>query len=204
MPSVLPQRRLRLLLLATLLAVAPLHATVLQELEFEDLVQQSQLVFLGTVLRSETETGDGLVHTRVWFSVEEVIAGDAPGDEFSLRFVGGDDGNRHVDVAGQYIPAAGLRGIWFVRDPLDHQVNPLTGWQQGAFPVQVQADGTQLLDLSGHPDLIMRNMRADPVGSKMLGAGYSEEQIAARLPDYARFPLQDFVDAIRAAAGVAP
>lgn len=204
MPCVPRQRRLSLLLLLACLAIAPARATVLQELGFEALVQQSQLIFLGTVLRSATESDDGLVHTRLWFSVEALISGDAPQPDFSLRFVGGDDGTHYVDVAGQYIPAVGQRGVWFVRDVLDHQVNPLTGWQQGAFPVEVLPDGTQVLDLSDHPDLILRNLRADPVGSKMLDAGYGEDRIAAQVPDYARFPLQDFVDAISAIAEAGP
>lgn len=201
MPSVLPHRCLaRLLLLATLLATAPLHATVLQELSFEELVAESQLIFLGTVLRSETGIENGLVHTRVWFSVDEVIRGEQPEEEFSLRFVGGDSGDLHVEVAGQTIPAPGEHAVWFVRDTYDAMVNPLTGWHQGAFPVETLDDGTQVLDLSGRPDLILLNMRADPLGRKMLNAGFGEDRIAAKLSEYQRFPLQDFMDAVRSAA----
>lgn len=205
MPSVLPHRCLaHLLLLATLLGVAPLQATVLQELSFEELVAESQLIFLGTVLRSATETENGLVHTRVWFSVDEVIRGEEPEKEFSLRFVGGESDDTHIEVAGQRIPAPGEHAVWFVRDAYDAMVNPLTGWHQGAFPVETLNDGTQMLDLSARPDLILVNMRADPLGRKMLNAGYSEDEIAAKLPEYQRFPLQDFVDAIRSVAGDQP
>jgi hypothetical protein len=157
-------------------------------------------VFSGEVLRSETELQDGLVHTRVWFRVDEVLLGEAPAAEFSLSFVGGSSGGTHVEVAGQYIPAVGLQAVWFVRDAYAPMVNPLTGWHQGVFPVQTAADGERVLDLSGRPDLILLNTRADPLARKMLGAGFPEQRIAARIPGYQRFPLQDFVDAIRSMA----
>lgn len=193
-----------LLLLAGLLCGSPAQATVLQELSFEELVSESQLVFLGTVLRSETEIENGLVHTRVWFSVDDLIRGEAPEDNFSLRFVGGKSGDMQVEVAGQNIPVPGEHAVWFVRDVYDAMVNPLTGWHQGSFPVETQDDGTRVLDLSARPDLILVNMRADPLGHKMLNAGFSEEQIAAKLAEYQRFPLQDFVDAIRNVAEDSP
>jgi hypothetical protein len=188
-------------LLLYALGAAQVHATVLQELTFEELVTQSQLVFRGVVLRTETEAADGLVYTRVWFRVDEVLRGEAPADEFPLRFVGGTDASSQVEVAGQYLPAVGAHAVWFVRDAYESMVNPLTGWHQGAFPIETAADGRQLLDLSGRPDLILFNTRADPLARKMLGAGFSEERIEARVPEYQRFPLQDFLDAIRSIGG---
>jgi len=197
-------RTIALLLLAALFGSSSLHATVLQDLGFEQLVNESQLVFQGTVVRSETETAEGLIHTRVWFSIGAVIRGEAPQGEFSLRFVGGESAGTHVEVAGQKIPVPGEHAVWFVRDVYDAMVNPLTGWYQGVFPVETLPDGTQVLDLSGRPDLILQNLRADPVGSKMLNAGYSEDSIAAQLEEYQRFPLQDFVDAIQSVSEGTP
>lgn len=194
----------RLLLTAFLLAVlggTRVQATVLQELSFEELITQSQLIFRGEVLRSATEATDGLVYTRLWFRVDEVVRGEAPAPEFSLRFVGGSSGDTQLEVAGQYLPAVGDHAVWFVRDAYEAMVNPLTGWHQGAFPIETAADGRQLLDLSGRPDLILLNTRADPLARKMLGAGFSEERIEARVPEYQRFPLQDFLDAIRSSGG---
>jgi hypothetical protein len=203
-----PQRRLALLLLLAALLWTPAQATVLQDLSFDELVAQSQLIFRGEALRSATETdssgADRLVYTRVWFRVDAVLVGDAPAAEFSLRFVGGSANGVEVEVAGQYVPAVGDHAVWFVRDANDTLVNPLTGWYQGAFLINTAADGTLMLDLSQRPDLILTNTRADPLARKMLNTGYSEDRIAARVPGYQRFPLQDFEDAIRSMAGAPP
>lgn len=188
-------------MMGLLLGTAPLQATVLQELDFEELVADSRLIFVGEALRHETEAADGLVYTRVWFRVDELVSGEAPGPEFSLRFVGGSNGTEQVEVAGQYIPAPGTRAVWFVSDPYADMVNPLAGWHQGAFPIHTTAAGEQLLDLQQRPDLILFNSRADPLVRKMLATGFTEEHIAARSADYQRFPLQDFLDAIRSQAG---
>jgi hypothetical protein len=192
-----------LCLLLLFIAAPGARATVLQELGLEELVAGSQLIFRGEALRHAVETDAGLVYTRVWFRVDETVSGEAPGSEFSLRFVGGSTSELDVDVAGQYIPAVGDHAVWFVSDLYDPMVNPLTGWHQGAFPVIAAEDGELLLDLSLHPDLVLRAASADPLARKMLQAGFSEAAIAARV-DYQRFPLQDFLDAVRALAGVAP
>ena len=194
-----------LLVLALLLALpATATATVLQELDLETLVAESRLIFLGEVQHHEVEAADGLVYTHVTFRVDEVISGDAPDQPFSLRFVGGSAPDMRIEVGGQYIPAPGTRALWFVSDPYAHLVNPLTGWHQGVFPVVRAADGEQLLDLSSRPDLLLSNTRADPLARKMLQAGFGEARIAARVPDYQRFPLRDFVDAIRSLQGAQP
>lgn len=196
---------LRVLALALLLApAAPLPATVLQELGFEELVEASQLIFIGSVLQHEVEAADGLVYTHVQFRLEELVSGTDPGPEFSLRFVGGTAAGSAVEVSGQYLPPVGLRALWFVRAPLVAQVNPLTGWQQGVFPLQAGPDGELLLDLSSRPELLLRGAGGDPLVQKMLQAGFDERRIAARVSNYQRFPLSDFLDAVRSHAGVQP
>jgi hypothetical protein len=194
------------LIMAAVLAVLPLaaRATVLQELGFEQLVADSRLIFVGEALRHDTEAADGLVYTRVWFRVDELVSGEAPAAEFSLRFVGGSSGGATVDVAGQYIPAVGERALWFVHEPYDAMVNPLTGWHQGAFLIQTTDTGLEVLDLQQRPDLVLLNTRADPLARKMLDTGFAEARIAQRVPGYERFPLQDFIDAIRALGEDAP
>lgn len=193
-----------LLLLPLALASPATHATVLRELTFDELVAESQLIFRGEVLRTDTETADGLVYTRAWFRVDELVAGVAPPADFSLRFVGGDTGTTQVDVAGQYLPAVGEQAVWFVRNPDEPQVNPLTGWQQGVFRVETGADGEQLLDLAAHPELILLNARGDPLVRKMLAVGLPEARIVERFPQYQRFLLDDFLAAIRSVAGAVP
>lgn len=198
-------RRLQhLMLVLAVLLPLPATATVLQALDLDALVTESRLIFIGEVLQHQVEAADGLVYTHVRFRVDELISGEAPDQEFSLRFVGGSSAGTQVEVSGQYIPAPGTRALWFVSDPYAHLVNPLTGWHQGVFPVVTAADGEQLLDLTTRPDLVLNNTRADPLARKMLQTGFSEDRIAARVADYQRFPLRDFVDAIRSLTGELP
>jgi len=196
-------QRFSILTRLLLLVLTPLcaQATVILEHSFEELVEKSQLIFQGRVLRTELVEVDGLVHTLVWFDIEETIKGEARAQELSLRFLGGTTVNASVDVAGQYLPKVGDHAVYFVSDPDDYQVNPLTGWHQGAFLIETLQDGELALDLSERPDLILFNTRGDPLVRKMLDLDFSEAQINAKFPEYARFPLADFKAAIRSLAG---
>lgn len=190
-----------LFVLLLLLSSVRGQATVLVEHSFDALVEKSLLIFQGRVLRSEVVETEDLIHTLVWFSVEEVIKGEAQTSELSLRFVGGATDTNSVDIAGQYLPKVGDHAVYFVSDPYGDLVNPLTGWHQGAFLIDTDATGVQVLDLSERPDLILFNTRADPLVRKMLDMNFSEAEIAARFPEYLHFPLDDFKAAIRSLAG---
>src|SRR5690606_21257738 len=138
------------LLLLLLITSLPLRATVVVQLEFEQLVSASALIFTGEVLAVEVSTESELVYSTVTFAIEQQIKGSYPAPTLSLRFLGGKDAALQLDVAGQYIPAAGDRGLYFVNDPDRHQINPLTGWNQGYFPLLEKNNGTWL-DLRNHP-----------------------------------------------------
>src|SRR5690606_6090618 len=134
-----------------LLLCAPLlHATVVMELAFEELVAESAFIFTGEVLDVAVSSHNDLVYSTVTFAVEQQIKGRHSAPTLDLRFVGGIDDTRQLDVAGQFIPAVGDRGLYFVNAPDRHQVNPLTGWSQGYFPLLEKTNGTWL-DLRNHP-----------------------------------------------------
>jgi hypothetical protein len=184
-----------------LLLSMAVRATVVEELTFEELVAGSGLIFQGEVTRSETETFDGLIYTRVWFEVEDYLKGAQQQTGLSLRFLGGSTVDATMAVSGQYIPAVGSRALFFVQDPFTDKINPFTGWQQGVLFIETSATGETLIDLRERPDLVLFNTRNDPLVKKMLQTGFSEDQISARFPQYQRFGLQDMKDAIRSLAG---
>jgi hypothetical protein len=195
------------LLAALLLLIAPLHAsaTTLLTLTLDELVSQSALIFVAEVKEVAVVETDGQVYTYVTFQTAAEIKGsvaEAPApagngsNTLTLRFLGGSTPGFTLEVSGNFIPAQGDRGLYFV-EAADHtMVNPLTGWRQGAFPLFTAADGVDYIDLRGHPDYAEAFGAANPLAAKMRALGFSAEQIDAKFPDTREFPLEDFVRAI--------
>ena len=179
------------------LITIPLSATVLEELTLEELVADSALIFAGKVLDVRVSTEDELVYSTVLFEVSTTYKGTAPAAQFELRFLGGVDTTLALDVAGQYVPAVGERGLYFVTDPDNYQVNPLTGWGQGYFPLFTGADHIEYLDLRNHPYYALLDEGDNVLLKKMQGMNFSEEAITAKFPKSQQFPLADFVAAVQ-------
>jgi hypothetical protein len=180
-----------------MLVSVPLIATVLEELSLEELVADSALVFEGQVLSVVVSTEDDLVYSTVTFQVDEIHKGQFDQQQLELRFLGGVDKTLELDVAGQYVPAAGEHGLYFVTDPANDQVNPLTGWGQGYFPVFTGDDGVSYLDLRNHPHYALLDDGGDPLMKKMQNLNFSEEAIEARFPKSRQYPLDDFIAAVQ-------
>lgn len=179
-------------------ATLPLTATVLEELTLEELVANSELIFEGTVLGVEVSTEGELVYSTVSFEIDTVHKGEGlVQDELELRFLGGSDGGRIVEVEGQYVPTAGEHGLYFVTDTDDYQVNPLTGWEQGYFPLFTGDDGNAYLDLRNHPHYAFLDEGENPLLQKMQGMHFPQDAIEARFPKSEQFPLEDFVTAVQ-------
>ncbi|MES2604335.1 MAG: hypothetical protein V4603_05320 [Pseudomonadota bacterium] len=193
-------------LLLTCLVTLPVRATVLLELGFEELVAQSGFIFVGTAIDHRTAAQGEQLYTFVSFNVEEVVKGAAPADTVELRFLGGDAEDAGLKVEGQFIPDAGMRGVFFVTGLDELQVNPLTGWQQGYFPLVADDSGVDYLDMRQRPDLAIPGLEVEPLVSKMLGMGFSTEAIDAKFPKAFLFSLDDFRAAIvdEASRGAAP
>ncbi|MES2626934.1 MAG: hypothetical protein V4628_16730 [Pseudomonadota bacterium] len=188
------------MLMSTLLifAAAPLIATVLEELTLEQLVADSKLIFEGKVLDVVVNTQDELVYSTVLFEVAKVHKGDGlVSDQVELRFLGGSDTSLIVEVEGQYVPAVGEHGLYFVTDPDNYQVNPLTGWGQGYFPVFTGEDGNAYLDLRNHPHYAFLDQGENPLMKKMQGMNFSKDAISAKFPKSEQFPLDDFLAAVQ-------
>jgi hypothetical protein len=185
------------IVLGVALPMQTVQATVLIELGLEELVAGAALIFTADVQDVTISTENGQVYSTVTFRIQQQVKGDVAEPVLALRFLGGSSAELQLEVTGQYIPSAGDRGLYFVTDPQSNQVNPLTGWSQGYFPLQDAADGTQYLDLRGHPDYASALGAPAPLASKMKALNFSAAQIEAHVPGSQEFPLADFVAAIR-------
>ena len=182
--------------LCLLLLTTTAKATVLEDFSFEQLVAQSSFIFVGTVQSSREQQQDELVYTLVSFTVEQTVKGASPAPTIELRFVGGAAKGVNLKVAGQFVPAVGARGVFFVANLDSKQINPLSGWQQGYFPLMQDASGADFLDMRLRPDLKIPGLEVDPLVSKMLTMGFSAQAIDAKVPRAFLFSLDDFRAAI--------
>lgn len=173
------------------------QATTRLVLTLEELIDNSALIFTGTVDDIVVTVEDGIAYSTVRFVVDDVIEGDPSLDTIELRFVGGATATTQTDVAGQFIPAVGAEGLWFVDDVSRELVNPLTGWSQGYFPIVTKADGTRWLDLQDHPDYRILTPSA-PLADKMRAFNFPQQQVDAEFPRQLDYPLDDFIDVIAA------
>ena len=180
----------------SLMLAMPGRATVLLNFSFEELVARSLLIVDAEVTGTETITEGDQIRTRLTVKVNETIKGAAQNETLVLDFLGGTAANVTLEVSGQFIPEVGQSGIFFINDPFSEQVNPLTGWYQGFFPVSVSADGEALLNLDARPDLVLANAGEDPRVRKLLDLGMTEQQVIARYPEYQRFTVADFKAAL--------
>lgn len=184
------------LLLFLCAPLAGVRATVLQQLGFDELVAGSELIVTATVTGWRVETENGLQYTWVSFAVEDAVKGSVPEPVIELRFMGADLQGAPLHIEGQFIPVPGTRGVFFVASTGNTQVNPLTGWFQGYFPLMQDGGGDDYLDLRPRPDLEVPGLEIDPLVTKMQGLGFSDEAIDAKLPRAYLFPWQDFRAAI--------
>lgn len=183
------------LLLLSVLAL-PARATVLLELGFGQLVAQSEFIFVGTVTASRTEAQGEQLYTITSLTVDDAVKGAAPSATIELRFLGNDVDGDGMQVEGQFIPPVGAHGVFFVANLTDRLVNPLTGWQQGYFPLTSDENGVAFLDMRQRPDLAIPGLEVEPLVEKMRGIGFSAEAINEKFPRAFLFSLEDFRVAI--------
>ena len=180
------------------------RATTIEELGFSRLVAESAAIFVGSVQSHQDREQGALVATQLTFHVEQVLRGPVTGTELKLEFIGGKPGSFGTEVDGQFIPADGSYGVFFINALTGKPVNPLTGWQQGFFPVVRDPAGTFYLDMWQRQDFKVPGLIVDPLATKMRGLGFSQQAIDEKIPKAWLFPLADFVDAIADEIAIAP
>jgi hypothetical protein len=120
-------------------------ATTLQQMTFEEIVGKATLIIEAEVTAVDVIETDTLIYTRVTFSVDDVLKGNFDNENIALDFLGGAGVNTKLSVSGQDIPELGDRGFYFIEDPDQIAVNPLTGWSQGQFKIIKDDKGYELL-----------------------------------------------------------
>jgi len=120
------------------LAFTRVSATTVVPPTFEQLVQQAELIFQGTVTDSrsvwEGEGGQRHIETYVTFQVEDSVKGQA-GTSYTIRMLGGTVGDETMEVTDTPKFKVGDREILFVEHNYDQFV-PLVGISHGRFHVQ--------------------------------------------------------------------
>lgn len=176
-----------LLLLALLLplAAAPpraAEASSVRSLSLSHLAERCELAFEGRVVavRARKAAGSPLIHTEVTFEVLEVLHGRPSGPELTLRFLGGEAGERRLEVSDVSIPPLGERGIYFVESTTRRLVHPLLGWAQGRLPLALDAAGTwRVTSAAGKPIVALEKGPRRPRGGLSRGVAKGLEADAA-------------------------
>ncbi len=139
--------RLLLFISCLALAIATTHATTVIPPTFDQLVNDAEMIFEGTVSAMHSEwAGQGSerhIVTYVTFKVADPIKG-ALGAEVTLRMFGGTVDGQTIEVADAPRFKIGDRDILFVEHN-GTQFIPLVGIMHGRF--HVQADGTGLNEI---------------------------------------------------------
>ncbi len=120
------------------ISVSCITATTVIPPTFDQLVNQAELIFQGTVtdVRSVWD-GEGAqrhIDTYVTFQIEENVKGEA-GASYTIRMLGGTVGDETMEVTDTPKFQVGDREILFVEHNYDQFV-PLVGINHGRFHVQ--------------------------------------------------------------------
>jgi hypothetical protein len=120
------------------------NATSVREVTMDEMLQQSQFVFEGTVTAIETqENSQKRIHSYVTFEITDIIKGEYHSNIITLRFLGGTVDDVTLVVSDMRLPQEGEHGIYFVESLDRFQVNPLYGWSQGHFIVERDGAGSE-------------------------------------------------------------
>ena len=143
-------------------AAAQLGATSFEPLTFDDLVTQSDVIFVGNVVDVHPYTlqvrGHTIVKTRVTFRVDDPLYGTTSLVEV-FDFLGGETPDLGMAVAGMPTFAVGDRRVVFARR--ERSINPIVGFTQGLLKVASDLNGVErVTTLAGAPMARLSDFRA--------------------------------------------
>lgn len=124
--------------LALLLAVSPVYASIVQGLDLEELVANADRIVLGRVLLSESfPRPDGQIATWHRIAVKRELRGHAPAEaEVIVETLGGQLGDLGMRVEGEPSFEVGERVIVFIRDGGPYTAFRPVGMGQGVMRVR--------------------------------------------------------------------
>ena len=140
------------------------RATTFLPVTFDDLISQSDVIFVGEVADVHPytlQTREGtIVKTRVTFRVTDPLSGDSSIVQV-LDFLGGEADGVGLRVSGMPAFTVGDRRIVFARR--DQSINPIVGFTQGLMKVTRDASGVERVQtLEGAPI-----MQPDSIGTPL-------------------------------------
>ena len=145
-----------LLVIASLIAsAASLSATTVIPPTFEQLVDQAEVIFQGTVTKTNSQwIGEGdqrRIVTYVTFEVKDALKG-SPGKSYTVRQFGGTVDGETMMIDGAPVFNVGDEDILFVENN-GSQVVPLVGLMHGRFHVRKDASGRETVTTNGDQPL---------------------------------------------------
>ena len=146
-------------------------ASSIKQIDINDLLLQSELVFQGKVL-SKSEGWNASktdIFTEIVFQVDDVVVGSYNESTLSLSFVGGTVDGMTVEIQGSELPKMNERGVYFVESLTQSMVNPLVGWAQGHFLLQEDDNGEPRIMTQSRQAVM--SMKAAQVKSGLLSSG---------------------------------
>ncbi|SMN11382.1 hypothetical protein SPBRAN_1654 [uncultured Candidatus Thioglobus sp.] len=124
-------------------AVGVLASSVLR-VDFDEVVNESEIVFQGTVVSSEVRLlSNRQPMTFVTFKIDELIKGEYPTSTIELGFLGGTINGKTMYISDLTIPQLNEEGVYFVESTSRRLVNPLYGWHQGQYFIKTDAQGNK-------------------------------------------------------------
>ena len=95
------------------------------------------MIFEGRAVSKETRPSpiSGKPYTYFTFEIIDLIKGSYSNPTIEIGFMGGTLGDITLKVTNMRMPEIGERGIYFVENITEQQINPLFGWQQGHYLV---------------------------------------------------------------------
>ena len=180
-------------------ALQAAQATTVIAPNFDELVDQAQLIFQGTVTETQSqwagEGGNRRIVTYVTFKVDEAIKGE-PGATYTLRMLGGTVDGQTMEVTDAPKFKVGDRDIVFVENN-GSQFIPLVGIMHGRFKVaKDKVTGRELvMNNAGHPVHDVAELGKSDEHGHVHGKSQSSAALAAALG------AADFKSAIRAKLG---
>lgn len=115
----------------------PAHATIAVKLELADLVEQSDVIAVGTVAKAESRWTDDqrLIVTDVTIDVGDGLLGCSDGESVTFTVMGGTVGDISQTVAGEAIFRSGEKAVVFLgQRPSGHL--GVIGLSQGKYHVE--------------------------------------------------------------------
>ena len=152
---------LRILVTCALLGLSiPANATTLRPLQAVELVDQAELIVVGTAVdRRVATTLDGSYpYTFITFEIQQTLKGETESKRLTLRFEGGELGDEYILVQGMPEFERGGEYLLFVADN-GTATSPVVGWQLGVF------------ELVTHPTFPTEKVMLDRMGMAVEGVG---------------------------------